>query len=326
MGKIDIIIPTYKARETIFQALSSIAIQSVAKNIHVHLVVDCDGYKYNDLYHRFVGEFGDFTIYYLDKNGGPAVARQYGTDKSTSPYIMFLDADDTFSGAFAIESLLSIMEHEPKFVLVSSVFYEKRQNLSFVEHQNDMTWVHGKMYRRDFLNKYGIRFNTTRANEDVGFNTQIKLLENENERIHFAKTLTYYWHWNETGITRVNNFEYTYDQSYTGWVDNQIDAIQHALKWLPKDNEFLVGHSIETLTNIYIYLLRIRYNRPELEPRAWDYARKYYEEVIGNIDTSNLLPKDFDEIVSVTIESQIMLLRGHIIDMTFDKFMEILVA
>ena len=80
MSKIDLIIPTYKAKETIFQTLSSVAIQSVAQDINVLMVVDADGYSYDDLYHKFDDVFGNFTVYYLEENGGPAVARQYGID------------------------------------------------------------------------------------------------------------------------------------------------------------------------------------------------------------------------------------------------------
>jgi glycosyltransferase involved in cell wall biosynthesis len=326
MSKIDLIIPVYKAYGTIFKTLSSVVIQSVENDINVIMVVDNDGYNYDWLYHKFENRFANLTIYYLSENGGPAVARQYGIEKGTSPYIMFLDADDTFGGAFAVESLLAIMEREPKFAVVSSAFYEKRENLSFVEHRNDMTWLHGKIYRRSFIEKYDVRFNKTRANEDVGFNTKIKLLENENEKIYFTNTMTYYWHWNKTGITRVNNFEYTYDQSYVGYVQNQIDAIQFALNHLPNNNEYLIGHSIEVLANIYMYLLRIRVHRPELEPRAWDYARDYYNMFTTQLDTKELLDETFNEIVSVTIENQLPHLRGHIVDMTFHDFLNILEA
>lgn len=326
MSKLDVIIPVYKAKETIFQTLSSVAIQSIAKDINVLMVVDADGYSYDDLYHKFEGMFGDFTIYYLAENGGPAVARQFGLDHSSSPYVAFIDADDTFAGAFALEILMNKLEVDPKIIMVSSVFYEKRKDLSFVKHERDMVWLHGKVYRRSFLDKWGIRFNDTRANEDVGFNTKIKLLENENERILFVDSMTYYWHWNSTGITRVNELSYTYTDSYFGYVDNQIDAIHHALKYLAVNDTFLVGYALEVLVHGYIYIMRIRYNRPELEPKAWDYARKYYNEVINALDTSVITDENFTEIVARTIEGQIGHFRQHIIDMTFHEYMNILLA
>lgn len=324
MSKIDLIIPTYKARETIFQALSSIAIQSVAKDINVIMVVDHDGLSYDDLYHKFDGVFGNFTVYYLAENGGPAVARQYGIDKSNSPYVMFLDADDTFSGAFAVELLANNLDKEPNVVLVSSVFFEKRKGLEFVQHQNDMVWLHGKIYRRAFLDKYDIRFNETRANEDVGFNTKIKLLESETERIKFVDTLTYFWHWNDTGITRVNNLEYTYKHSFFGYVDNNIDAIQHALKFTKTDDDFLVGYAIDILAHCYIYILRIGFNAPELEGKAWEYTAKFWNEIIENVQTDVISKEHFDEIISRVIENQMIHFRGRYIEMSFPKFMEIL--
>ena len=111
-----------------------------------------------------------------------------------------------------------------------------------------------------------------------------------------------------------------------GYVENQIDAIEHALKFIENNNKFLCGYSIETLTNIYIYILRIRNHRPELEPRAWDYARFYYDKVMNQLDMEDLLDETFGEIVSVTMENQLSLLRGYIIDMTFYDFLNILDA
>ena len=37
----------------------------------------------------------------------------------------------------------------------------------------DLTWLHGKMYKRKFLEKNNIKFNKSRANEDNGFNRLI---------------------------------------------------------------------------------------------------------------------------------------------------------
>ena len=54
-----------------------------------------------------------------------------------------------------------------------------------------MVWMHGKMYRRSFFSKYNIRFNDSRANEDVGFNTQCQCY-NEDEGYILVKTWLIY--------------------------------------------------------------------------------------------------------------------------------------
>lgn len=326
MSKLDIIIPCYKAQGTLFQALASIAIQSVAKDVHVHISVDADGIDYSYITDHFANAFGDLTTFYLAKNGGPAVARQYALERSSSPYVAFLDADDTFAGAYTLELLLSKVEANPHVALLSSVFYEKRKDLSFVEHKNDLVWLHGKIYKRDFIDQFGISFNDTRANEDVGFNTKFKLLENADGRIMFTDTLSYYWQWNETGITRKDDLAYTYTESFFGYVDNLIDAFSFALQYIARNDEFLVGYAHEVLTLCYIYTLRIRHHRPELEPKAWEYSQKYFDFMNDNMDTSVIVPEHFNEIHSRTLEGQIGHFRGIIIDMTFHDFIEVLLA
>ena len=60
------------------------------------------------------------------------------------------------------------------------------------QNQADTIWMFGKMYRRDFLDKYNIKMNDTRANEDNGFNMLVKFLCcNEMERIKFIGDLVY---------------------------------------------------------------------------------------------------------------------------------------
>ncbi len=326
MKKIDIIIPSYKSQEFLHKALASIALQTVADNIRVTVVLDGE---------PFVGHYQfilyDFERYFelefikLKENGGPAVARQYGLDRTSCPYVMFLDADDTLAGAYAVEMLLKKLEDDESVVLVGGTFYEKRQDMSFVKHENDMTWLHGKMYRRSFLDKHQIRFNDTRANEDVGFNTKIKLLETETERIAFLPNLVYYWHWNESGITRINNFEYTLNQSYFGYVENQIDAIMFAHK-IVGNEKFLLGYALEVLANIYIYILRIRWKNEEKEPQAFEFATRYFDEVITKLDVDVLTNEEHQEIITVSIANQISHLHGYIIDMTFFEFLNILMA
>jgi hypothetical protein len=83
-----------------------------------------------------------------------------------------------------------------------------------MSHEYDQIWMFGKMYRRSFIDKYNIRFHpTSRANEDNGFNTIIRLCSNENEQINFIPDHVYYWHENLKSITRNNDCQYTYGSS-----------------------------------------------------------------------------------------------------------------
>ena len=94
--KIDVIIPAYKAQNTILRTLSSIALQTELPNIEVTIVNDADGIGYK----QFVDMFSPYMSIreiVMPENGGPGDARQYGLDNTKNELITFIDADDTFS-------------------------------------------------------------------------------------------------------------------------------------------------------------------------------------------------------------------------------------
>ena len=90
--------------------------------------------------------------------------------------------------------------------MVISNFVEET-NLNFIDHRNDQIWLHGKIYRRSFIEKNNIRFNGTRNNEDNAFN-QLTLLCNP--KVEYIQNKTYIWRNNANSITRCNNKEFSY--------------------------------------------------------------------------------------------------------------------
>lgn len=320
---IDIIIPAYNARDTLDRALSSIAMQTIIDKIKVTIVSDGDNVYYGDIVARF-REIMDVRVLDYVENRGVGYARQYGIDKTECKYIAFLDADDTFAGAYALEMLLTKMESDSKFVVVVGNFFEKRKDMSFVKHENDMVWMHGKLYKREFINKYGVRFLYNSANEDAGFNRKIQYLENDDERICILPNLVYYWHWTDTAITKVNDFDYTYNQSFIGFVDNMIDTI-HFLKRLKPNDIYVDGFMIEVATLIYIYNLRIEFHRPDLMEQMVKKSKEFYKEIIEKYEIFNvdkeLEEQGFvEEYITKTLEEQTLTLRGIVPYMTFWDF------
>ena len=327
--KIDLIIPAYKATKTIGQALASVAIQNIVKDIKVTVIVDGDGL--NEKYFEIARSFKDLLdlrIQCLKENKGVGFARQYGIDTTSNPYIAFLDADDTLSGAFAVEMLREKLESRQGLkegaqnVVSIGMFFEKRKEMSFVKHENDTVWVHGKLYRRSFLDKYDIRFLTSSANEDAGFNAKVRLLETENERIAFLPNLVYYWQWNDDGITRVNNFEYTYDKSFVGYALNMIDAVNHTKKYFPNE-VYIDDYAINCMAVLYTYYIRAIHFRPDLEQQCLEYSKKYYEETILRFDLFNKYDRQhLDDVISQVITVQSAHFNGIVAHVTFWDFID----
>lgn len=311
--KIDVIIPAYNVPDNIlFRCLSSIACQTIIDDVEVTIVDDAST-KQN--YSKIANHFKDIMkvkILRYDKNGGPGVARQYGMDHSSNGFITFIDADDTFNGAFALKALRNSIEiNNGMYVMSVGVFDEvHEENLNpndgpiLLQHEQDMVWMFGKMYRRSFIDKYDIRFHpTSRANEDNGFNTIIRLCSNEREQINFIAAHVYYWHESPNSITRANDCQYSYGgsirDSFYGYVENMIYAIKEAKKRNPY-NGFITAWSVNCMLNIYEYYIECYARAKEHADNNFKWCKLYYDEIYKNIERDisiDILSQQYNDIM-----------------------------
>ena len=141
---IDIIIPVYNSSKTICKTLNSILEQENNEDLIIYIIDDGSSETYDDVI-SFFSKFLNINYYKLDKNSGPGVARQFGLDKSSNEYIVFIDSDDTF---YDTDSVLKLYNSIYNYDMVFGKMLEKRYNMNReVYHEGCM---HGKMYRRCF--------------------------------------------------------------------------------------------------------------------------------------------------------------------------------
>jgi len=317
--KIDIIIPAYKAQNTITMTLGSIMIQSIVDQVKVTIVNDCDGIGYKNIVNTFK-QFVEIEELTLKENGGPGVARQHGIDNTKLPFLTFIDADDTFASAFSLELLLSKIENDHLFHTAIGVFLEEQSKLKFYAHQNDMVWMFGKLYKRSFINQYKIRFNETRANEDNGFNTIVRLCSSDNERVMFLEDTVYYWHYKEDSITRINNAEYSYNQSFPGYTENMIYAIKHSRKVNPF-NSYIDMWAIQVMAHLYMYYLQTVARDSRFSEQNFKWSSIYYHEVYKDLEQRFPIESIYN-IFSETFTSQAQGMQDIVPHITIDQFIQ----
>ena len=296
---IDVIIPAYNVPdEILFRCLASIACQDIVKDLEVTIVDDASIKQNYATVAKNFESIMKINILRYETNGGPGVARQYGINHTSNGYMTFIDADDTFNGAFALKALRNGIElNNGIFQMCVGVFDEVREmgpnpgeGPLLMQHENDLVWMFGKLYRRSFIDRYNIHFHeSSRANEDNGFNRLFQLCTSEQEQINFIPAHVYYWHENPNSITRANDCQYSYGSSerdsFYGFVENMIFAIKEAKKRKPY-NGFITMWAVTCLLNIYEYYIECVERAPEHAETNFKWCKRYYDEVYKDLEDS----------------------------------------
>lgn len=298
-NRIDIIIPAYKAQGTLLRTLSSIAAQTIVDDLDVTIVNDCCPNGDYSVLVKMFEPYMSIREIRLPENGGPGVARQYGIDNTENEFFTCIDADDTFAGAIALETLREGIKIDNVVKCCSAQFQQLGENLQMIyPHMNDMVWMFGKIYRREFIEQYKIHFNETRANEDTGFNTWVKLLcDNPNEQVRFITENVYYWHNKENSITRINDGQYAYDQCLCGWTDNMIYAIENVRRQKPFSGSS-AQWTVSCMLQLYYYYIETLARKPVFAKQNWEYVKKFYHKCYKRIE-NDISDQIFSEMYSM---------------------------
>ncbi len=312
-NNIDIIIPAYNVSDNIlFRCLASIACQDNVEELEVTIVDDASTQQNYQVVADNFKSVLKINILRYEVNGGPGVARQYGIDHTSNGLITFIDADDTFNGTMALRALKTAIVQNPVNVMSVGSFDEIHDKILpegaegplLISHDQDMVWMFGKMYKRSFIDKYNIRFHeTSRANEDNGFNTICRLCSNEQEQIAFIPAKVYYWHENLNSITRINDCQYSYGgserDSFYGYVENMIYAVKEAKKRNPY-NGFITMWAVGCMLNIYQYYIECVARAPEHAEANFKWCKRYYQEVYQSFEediSPELLAEQYNDVM-----------------------------
>lgn len=311
--KIDVIIPAYNVPDNIlFRCLASIACQDIVSELEVTIVDDASTEQNYASIAKCFDSVMKTNILRYEINGGAGVARQYGIDHTSNGYMTFIDADDTFNGSLALKALRTGIELDNGlYQMCVGVFDEiheegipREQSPFLMNHDNDMVWMFGKLYRRSFIDKYNIHFHeSSRANEDNGFNTLARLCMNEREQIKFIPAHVYYWHENPNSITRANDCQYSFGgserDSFYGYVENMIFAVKEAKKRNPY-NGFITMWAVNCMLNIYEYYIECVAKAPEHADNNFRWCQHYYNEIYKDLEqniSNEMLAQHYNEVM-----------------------------
>lgn len=226
---LSIIVPIYKAEDTLQRCIRSVVSQSF--NDWELILVD-DGSP--DMCPQMCDEWArsDVRIRVVHKtNGGLSDARNHGMDIARGEYITFLDSDDEYAADTLMPLMQEMLLHREYDILEYSIVWNKGDRTetvySFPEHTYSTfeeywsegkgylhCWAWNKVFRAPLLRD--VRFKKGIIYEDVEFMGRLLL---HKPTIHTTKLGMYLYYYNEGGISK------QYDHTLRVLLQNQMDIV-----------------------------------------------------------------------------------------------------
>lgn len=219
MKKLSILIPHYNEPEEVIRPLlDSIQVQQNINLDEIEAVICDDGGDAIELSQEFLSRYTYDIQYHREPKGGVSQMRNKAFEYSTGEYVAWCDCDDQFYHCLAFWFILKetttpmqipgpngTPETVTGYDALYSVFLEEGRNPDtgdtyFIDRRDGFQFVHGKVFRRDFLIENDIHFfPECTIHEDNVLNLQVQSCT---QKIKWSPTPFYLWKWRDNSICR----------------------------------------------------------------------------------------------------------------------------
>lgn len=207
----SVLIPAYNAESTILRTLSSL-LGSVE---HIKEVIIGDDRSEDKTAEIAMSLSSHLPIKIVkvaeDAKHGPSAARNAALNAATGEWVLFIDSDDYLEFG-CLKSIWTEINHFNALQNQPVIYFPFVQVDESITFAGDPivsnSWLHGKLYKKDFLDKNNIRFNEKYfSHEDVDFNHQVDLALRKqfglSIEVPYNQTLNFYrWVKSDGTITR----------------------------------------------------------------------------------------------------------------------------
>lgn len=183
---------------------------------------------------KFLGQLLKYypfkTIQYEIPHRGVSVARNYGLDMATAKWVMFCDFDDMFSNAYALHGIMEHMERDIDFMWTPFLEeYTKDGKTLLKEIGENITFIHGKFYRREWLNQNGIRFpEDIHYSEDSAFGAVVNELAQKGRRGNIKTSYpAYIWCVRDDSVSMAPE---NAEKNLTGFLDRNFYVVEEFMR------------------------------------------------------------------------------------------------
>ena len=248
MAKVSVIIPAYNSEQFIAETLDSLVNQTL-KDIEVVIVNDGSTDGTQAVIDEYCSKYDIFKSY-IKENGGVSKARNYGLERATGEYVVFLDADDTYD-AGSLEAFYETAKRTGADLVIGrlktfgkdivgkhNAFADRLAGMESVDtFTKILLWsflVGNKCYNRERLVESGVRFPSYKYSEEGAFfmsyvYTGAKIAGTMDSCMNYRR------HTEEEGLSVSQTVSADLARSFSGSLKVIYDKALEALENAPED-------------------------------------------------------------------------------------------
>ena len=117
---VSVIVPAYKAEETLENCINSLTSQTY-RNLEIIVADDCSPDGTQALARRLAAADGRVRVFTTPQNSGPSQARNFGMEQANGDWIAFCDSDDTLEPQALEAAVTAAQENDADCVVWSYV-------------------------------------------------------------------------------------------------------------------------------------------------------------------------------------------------------------
>ena len=268
--KIQFLVPQYKENEeTISFLLDSIESQLHVDKKDVGVIICSDGGEYV-LNREFLDKYSYDIDYVICEHRGVSATRNSALILSDAEYVMFCDADDGFVSNIGVYSLVRCLDLNPDAEMLSSkIFIESNVDgyPEFIIGDHNNTFIHGKIFRRDFLISHELFFDERlKVHEDSYFCNIIQFFMSKNINNDNA---FYCWRKNPNSVS--NQEYYLVKTMWRLLLTN--NSLVDFLRFINVDSSIISESVVDVILQVYC----------ELQNSEWylDEHKEYLDKIYG---------------------------------------------
>ena len=272
MKKLSIIVPVYNAERWLHRCVDSLLNQDLPREDYEIILVDdgsadgsaliCDEYQATNV--------GLVRVIH-QPNSGVSMARNAALDAAVGDYVMFVDADD-----YIERNCLKEVVEKARCSNLDILFYRHRviteqserivdsvplgitaEDIStgecYMLNGGNTGSIWRGLYRRDVIEKLGLRFYANITHQDVLFNFQILPFV---ERIAFSDVLVYNYVYEGESLTRTKSVEKIKYNIYNDFVVAAEIKTYIGKLGSAKLRDFYAKHANSLLVSLFINFIR----------------------------------------------------------------------